>query len=232
MAMTVQKNRFQSKETALKVVTLSAEITDTNTDTDTDTDTRELILNPSEEIKLEALNTLNDVLYKLIKCDSDRRKDSLKRESDLSNIIKAQGEQIESLKQELKAVINVTESEEQELLKEFLKEEANEIQNNRKDDYIYIIKCIDINTMRPYYKVGETQRHPMNRIKEHGHQNKVILLKSVNDSIKAEKVILSRLKSSNQVICRTDIGRECFECKDDITMDNLVSGYVLDLYSS
>lgn len=57
-------------------------------------------------------------------------------------------------------------------------------------------------------------------------------MKSVNDSVKAEKAVLKRLRLSNQVIGRTDLGREYFECKDDITIGTLVSGYLLDLDSS
>ena len=71
-----------------------------------------------------------------------------------------------------------------------------------------------------------------NRMKKHGNHNKVIFAKSVNDFAKAKKAVLERLRSSDQVISRNDLGQDCFECKDDATINALVNGYLLDFDSN
>jgi hypothetical protein len=118
------------------------------------------------------------------------------------------------------------EEEEHELLKEFLNEENKEILRGVNHSYIYVIEGMDMNGMRRYYKVGETQRHPINRLKEHGHQNRLILMESVTDSIKSEREILKLLRASGKLINRLDLGKEYFECKDDKTIKGLIHDYL------
>lgn len=177
-------------------------------------------------IKDEVQKAIKDEIRQAIKDEIQQAiKDAIQEAtapilSRLEELIKLQGIRINMISQ-----INLPlseEDEESELLKEFLNEERLEMQRMSQHSYIYILEGMDMNTMRRYYKVGETQRHPLNRMKEHGRQNKLILMESVKDSIKVEKAILEMLRANNQIISRTDLGREYFECKDDSTIKELI----------
>jgi hypothetical protein len=143
--------------------------------------------------------------------------------------------QLETYKQRLKKFnINDTDSEsEKELLIAFLEEDTNdqiaECERNGKYSYIYIMEGMDMNVMRRFYKIGETQRHPIHRIKEHGLYNRLILMESVNDSIRVETEVLKILRRSDGIIHRRDLGKEYFECKDDKTIRDIVRRYLSSL---
>jgi hypothetical protein len=113
---------------------------------------------------------------------------------------------------------------EKELLVAFLEEDKNELKTFHS--YIYIIEGMDMNTNRRFYKIGETQRHPINRMKEHGLYHRLILMEFVCDSIKVEQDILKILRNNDHIISRHDLGKEYFECKDDDTIKGILREYL------
>jgi hypothetical protein len=119
---------------------------------------------------------------------------------------------------------NCDEKIEKELLMAFLEWDKNELKNMHS--YIYIIKGTDTNTKTMFYKVGETQRHPINRMKEHGLCHKLILMEFVTDCIKVETDFLIILRNHDEIRCRHDLGKEYFECKDDDTIKGILHEYL------
>lgn len=81
------------------------------------------------------------------------------------------------------------------------------------DHYFYLlIEREFISLKQPIYKIGRTQQYPFwKRFQTYPKGSKILLLLMVNDSIKFEKIIKKILKTTDNIIQRTDIGDEYFE---------------------
>jgi hypothetical protein len=71
-----------------------------------------------------------------------------------------------------------------------------------------------------------SESHSIDRMKEHGLYNRLILMESVKDSIKVETEVLRILKMSSGIINRRDLGKEYFECRDDETIKDIIRMYL------
>ena len=78
--------------------------------------------------------------------------------------------------------------------------------------YIYVIYEREfIKTGEQIYKIGRTCQEPTDRFKGYPKGSKVILLRCVSDSLKAENLLKKELSDSPKYKHRPDIGAEYYQ---------------------